>query len=84
MKDKPSQRKNTQVRESRSMYTSISLAYPLKKLLKKKMEKSEWVVRWSSRNEDLTDKKRGGSPEVLNNTVQIVLKKERYKRNPTR
>ena len=83
MKDKPSQRKNTQVRESRSMYTSISLAYPLKKLLKK-MEKSERVVRWSSRNADLKDKKRGGSPEVLNNTVQIVLKKERYKRNPTR
>ena len=83
MKDKPSQRKNTQVRESRSMYTSISLAYLLKKLLKK-MEKSEWVVRWSSRNADLKDKKRGGSPEVLNNTVQIVLKKERYKRNPTR
>ena len=48
------------------------------------MEKSEWVVRWSSRNADLKDKKRGGSPEVLNNTVQIVLKKERYKRNPTR
>ena len=84
MKDKPSQSKNTQVRESRSMYTSISLAYPLKKLLKKKMEKSERVVRWSSRSEDLKDKKRGGSPEVLNNTVQIVLKKERYKRNPTR
>ena len=84
MKDKPSQRKKTQVRESRSMYTSISLAYPLKKLLKKKMEKSERVVRWSSRSEDLKDKKRGGSPEVLNNTVQIVLKKERYKRNPTR
>ena len=36
MKDKRSQRKNAQVRESRSMYTSISLAYPLKKLLKKK------------------------------------------------
>ena len=83
MKDKPSQSKNTQVRESRSMYTSISLAYLLKKLLKK-MEKSEWVVRWSSRSEDLKDKKRGGSPEVLNNTVQIVLRKERYKRNPTR
>ena len=48
------------------------------------MEKSEWVVRWSSRSEDLKDKKRGGSPEVLNNNVQIVLKKERYKRNPTR
>ena len=60
------------------------LAYPLKKLLKK-MEKPEWwVVRWSSRNEDLKDKKRGGSPEVLNNTAQIVLKKERYKRNTTR
>ena len=84
MKDKPSQRKNTQVRESRSMHTSISLAYPLKKLLKKKMEKSERVVRWSSRSEDLKGKKLGGSPEVLNNTVQIVLKKERYKRNPTR
>ena len=84
MKDKPSQSKNTQVRESRSMYTSISLAYLLKKLLKKKMEKPERVVRWSSRSEDLKDKKRGGSPEVLNNTVQIVLKKERYKRNPTR
>ena len=83
MKDKPSQSKNTQVRESRSMYTSISLAYLLKKLLKK-MEKSEWVVRWSSRSEDLKDKKRGGSPEVLINTVQIVLRKERYKRNPTR
>ena len=48
------------------------------------MEKSERVVRWSSRSEDLKDKKRGESPEVLNNTVQIVLKKERYKRNPTR
>ena len=48
------------------------------------MEKSERVVRWSSRSEDLKGKKLGGSPEVLNNTVQIVLKKERYKRNPTR
>ena len=58
LKDKPSQRKNTQLRASRGMYFYL-LAYQLKKI-QKKMEKSEcWVVRWSKRNGDFTDKKRG-------------------------
>ena len=84
LKDKPSQRKNAQLRASRSMYFYL-LACQLKKF-PPKMEKSEcWVVRWSKRNEGFTDNKRGGRPKVLYKTAKIVLKKARYKReNPTR
>ena len=52
----------------------------------KKMEKSEFsVMKWSSRNEDFEDKKKGGRLTVLNKAAKIVLKKVRYKRdNSTR
>jgi len=49
------------------------------------MEKSEWVVKWSSRNEGFEDKKRTGRPKVLNEAAKNVLKKAKYKRrNSTR
>ena len=49
------------------------------------MEKSEWVVKWSSRNEGFEDKKRTGRPKVLNEAAKKVLKKAKYKRgNSTR
>ena len=38
------------------------------------------MVRWSQRNEGITDKKRGEGPKVLNKTAKIVLKKARYNR----
>ena len=46
------------------------------------MEKSKFsVVKWSSRNEGVDDKKRRGRLIVLNKAAKIVLKKVRYKRD---
>jgi len=59
--------------------TGLSVKEIAKK--KKKLEKSErWVVKWSSRNEGIEDKKRTGRLKVLTEAAKKILKKAKCKR----